>query len=111
MQSLRPNGILAIGQSPADEVPKDDSAWDVTHTYVEGYNLPFWGEPFTTLMFTREGQRKFLESMGLGVVYDTLDISQPDNPRCHPEHQQYIIARRKCDQAVREPLPSPEKGA
>ncbi|KAK5701186.1 hypothetical protein LTR17_022803 [Elasticomyces elasticus] len=107
VQSLRPDGILAIGQSPADEIPKDDPAWDATHTYVEAYNLPFWGEPFATLMFTRQGQKNFLESIGLEIVYDTLDVFQPDNPKCHPEHQQYVVARRRGDQAVQKPLPLP----
>ncbi|KAK4956193.1 hypothetical protein LTR10_005714 [Elasticomyces elasticus] len=107
VQSLRPAGILAIGQSPAEDIPKDDPAWDSTHTYVEGYNLPFWGEPFATLMFTRQGQKNFLESIGLDVVYDTLDVFQPDNPKCHPEHQQYVVARRRGDQAVQKPLPLP----
>lgn len=111
VRSLRPNGILAIGQSPADQIPENDPAWDSTHTYVEGYNLPFWGKPFATLMFTREGQRRFLESMGLDVVYDTLDVFQPDNPKCHPEHQQYIVARRKGDQIVQQPRPLPETGS
>ncbi|KAK0246633.1 hypothetical protein LTS09_018227 [Friedmanniomyces endolithicus] len=109
IHSLRPDGLLAIGQSPADKIPKGDPAWDATNTYAEGYDLPFWGEPFATLMFTREGQRRFLESMGLYIVYDTLDVFQPDNPKCHPEHQHYIIARRRGDQALQEPLPLPEK--
>lgn len=71
--ALRPGGHFVVGQSPADDVPSNDSAWDETHSYVEGYNLPFWGEPFPTLMFTRQGQRKFLESIGLTVIDDTLD--------------------------------------
>ncbi|KAK3066515.1 hypothetical protein LTR53_017103 [Teratosphaeriaceae sp. CCFEE 6253] len=111
VHALQPDGLLAIGQSPADSVPPEDPAWDATHTYVEGYNLPFWGQPFATLMFTREGQRGFLASMGLEVVYDTLDVFQPDNPTCHPEHQQYVIARRRGDQVVRAARPLPERGA
>ncbi|KAF2724616.1 S-adenosyl-L-methionine-dependent methyltransferase [Polychaeton citri CBS 116435] len=94
-RSLRPRGLLMVGQSPVD------------NTYVEGYNLPFWGEPFATLMFTRQGQRRFLESINLEILYDTLDLFKPHNPRCDSEHQQYLIARRKGDEEVQEPTPLP----
>lgn len=103
-KTLLPDGLIVIGQSPADgKVAADDPAWKASKTYVEGYNLPFWGQPFPTLMFTREGQAQFLRSMGLEVVYDTVDVFQPNNPNCAPETQQYIIARRKGSQPVEEP--------
>lgn len=35
-QALRPGGLFIVGQSPADDVPSNDSAWDATHSYVEG---------------------------------------------------------------------------
>lgn len=109
-QALRPGGLFVIGQSATDDdVPSNDTAWDATHSYVEGYNLPFWGEPFPTLMFTRQAQRSFLESMGLTVIYDTLDDFQPDNPKCDVEHQQYIIARLDGDRVMGEPIPAPCK--
>jgi cyclopropane fatty-acyl-phospholipid synthase-like methyltransferase len=41
IQALNLDGLLSIGQSPADMVPTDDSSWDKTHTYVSGYDLPF----------------------------------------------------------------------
>jgi SAM-dependent methyltransferase len=109
VQALKPGGLLAIGQSPADMVPMDDSSWDKTHTYVSGYNLPFWGKPFPTLMLTRAGQREFLESAGLEVIYDTLDIFQPDNSICAAEHQHYIIAKRRPGESVLSPQPLPER--
>ena len=61
-QTLRPDGLLVIGQAPAEQVvPLQDDAWDATQSYVEGYNLPFLGQPFPTLMFSRFGQKKSLE--------------------------------------------------
>jgi hypothetical protein len=111
--ALNPGGLIAIGQSPADAktIPADDPAWDETKTYVEGYNLPFWGQPFPTLLLTQEGQKKFLESIGMEVVYDTVDVFQPKNPKCDPETQQYIVAQRKGEQPVTEPVPPPKKKA
>jgi len=108
-QALRPGGLFVVGQSPADDVPLNDIAWDATRSYVEGYNLPFWGEPFPTLMFTRQGQRDFLESMGFAIIYDTLDDFQPDNPKCDVEHQQYVIAQLKGAGVTGEPMPAPSK--
>ncbi|KAK5163370.1 uncharacterized protein LTR77_010743 [Saxophila tyrrhenica] len=106
-QTLLPDGLLVIGQSPADDVAPDDPAWDETKAYVEGYNLPFWGEPFPTLMLKRESQKEFLRSMGMDIVYDTLDVFQPNNPKCAPEHQQYVIARRRGSSRLRKPEPKP----
>ena len=109
-KTLQPDGLMVIGQSPADpKVPANDPAWDETKSYVEGYNLPFWGEDFDTLMFTRKGQKDFLGSMGFEIVYDTLDVFQPDNPKCHPEHQQYVVAKRQGEQRVTEPKPLPKE--
>lgn len=110
IKTLLPDGLLVIGQSPAGEkVPADDPTWDETKSFVDGYNLPFWGKPFLTLMFTREGQARFLQSMGMEIVYDTVDVFQPNNPNCHPETQQYIIARRKGSDPMVEPEPRPVK--
>jgi len=109
-QALRPRGLFVIGQSATDDdVPSNDTAWDATYSYVEGYNLPFWGEPFPTLMLSRQAQRSFLESMGMTVIYDTLDDFQPDNPKCDVEHQQYVIARLNGDGVTGEPMPMPNK--
>ena len=107
-KTLLPNGLLIIGQSPADEkVAPDDPAWDESRSYVEGYNLPFWGQPFPTLMFKRQSQLQFLRSMGMEIVYDTLNVFQPNNPNCAPEHQQYVIARRKRLDPLVDPEPRP----
>lgn len=107
-KTLKPGGLLVIGQSPADPtVPKDDPKWDETGTYVEGYNLPFWGEPFATLMFSREGQKRWLKSLGLDVVYETLDLFQPDHEKCDAEYQQYVIARWKGEGSISKPMPLP----
>lgn len=75
-KALEPGGIMVIGQSPADpeKVPADAKEWDETKSYVSGFNLPFMGEPFATLMFTREGQKKYLRSLGLEVVYETVNV-------------------------------------
>lgn len=108
-RTLRPDGLLIIGQAPAEQVvPPEDVAWDETRSYVEGYNLPFWGQPFPTLMFSREGQKGFLQSIGLTIGYDEVNTFQPDNPKCDPEVQQYVIAQRQGDARVKEPMPSPK---
>lgn len=108
-KTLRPDGLLIIGQAPAEQVvPAHDDAWDETRSYVEGYNLPFWGQPFPTLMFARDGQKKFLESMGFAVLYDEVNTFQPENANCGPEDQQYIIARRNGDDTVKQLMPLPK---
>ena len=96
VKALQPGGLMVIGQSPADanDVPTDAVEWNPAKTHVDGFNLPFWGEPFATLMFTRDGQKEYLRSLGLEVVYNTVDVFQPDNPKCDPETQQYVIAQR-----------------
>lgn len=111
-KTLRPDGLLIIGQAPAEQVvAPQDPAWDETRSYVEGYNLPFWGKPFPTLMFSRAGQNSFLDSMGFSVLYDEVNVFQPDNPNCDTEEQQYIIARRDGDDPVKEPMPKPKAKA
>nr|OQO10335.1 hypothetical protein B0A51_18303 [Rachicladosporium sp. CCFEE 5018] len=92
-KALQPGGLMVIGQSPADDVPADASEWDLTRSYVDGYNLPFMGEPFATLMFTREGQKKYMRDLGMEIVYDTVDIFQPDSAKSDPETQQYVIGQ------------------
>lgn len=107
-RALSPDGIIVIGQSPTDtRVADDDAAFDSTKSYVEDYNLPFWGEPLSTFMMSREGQLEFLRSMGLEVVYETVDDFQPDNPKCGVETQQYVIARRATDTLLKPPKPLP----
>jgi len=108
-KTLQPGGLLVIGQAPAEQVVSaQDDAWDETHSYVEGYNLPFWGQPFPTLMFSRAGQKAFLQSMGFEVVYDEVNTFQPDNTNCGPEDQQYTIARRNSEDPVKQPVPTPK---
>ena len=58
-------------------------------------------------MLSREGQKEYLRSMGLEIVYDTLDVFQPDNPACAPETQQYVIGRRPDDAELSPPKPAP----
>lgn len=107
-KALSPGGLLAVGQSPTDtHVPKDDHAYDETGSYVQGYNLPFWGKPFATLMMSRDGQQSFLRSMGLEVVYETMDDFQPDNQQCSVETQQYVIAQRPDSAPLYPPKPLP----
>ncbi|TKA74274.1 hypothetical protein B0A55_06203 [Friedmanniomyces simplex] len=110
-ESLSSGGLICVGQDAADDhVPDDDPHWDKTHTYAEDFNLPFWGKPFKTLLLTRQGQQDFLTSMGFEVVSETLDVFQPDNPACDPEHQQYVIARRPNDDPLSPPKPLPKEG-
>ncbi|KAK4981350.1 hypothetical protein LTR66_010060 [Elasticomyces elasticus] len=107
-RALEPSGILVIGQSPTDTcVPEDDPTFDETRSYVEGYNLPFWGKPLATFMMSRGGQLEFLRSMGLEIVYETVDDFQPDNPRCGIETQQYVIAQRLNHTPLNLPKPLP----
>ncbi|KAK4893087.1 hypothetical protein LTR27_008427 [Elasticomyces elasticus] len=111
-KSLSVGGLLVVGQDAADDhVSQDDPHWDETHSYAEDFNLPFWGKPFKTLLLSRQGQLDFLSSMGLDIVSETLDVFQPDNAVCDPEHQQYVIARRTTNAPVAVPQPLPKKTA
>lgn len=109
-QTLRPGGIIAIGQMPGDKYVKDTSDWDETRTYVENYDAPFMGEPLPTFMMSARGQRDFLTSMGLEIVCETIDLFQPNNDKCEPEEQQYIIARRTSEKRLDLPKPLPTQG-
>ncbi|KAH8660349.1 S-adenosyl-L-methionine-dependent methyltransferase [Xylariales sp. PMI_506] len=110
LQALRDDGILVIGQCASDEhVQEHDEAYDETHSYVQGFNLPFYGEPFATLMFSRKGLSGFLRSAGLEIVYDEADWFKPQHPKCDPEFQQYVIARRIVGQALSAPTPLPRR--
>ncbi|OQO10200.1 hypothetical protein B0A48_04557 [Cryoendolithus antarcticus] len=93
VKALQPGGLMVIGQSIADDVPANATEWDSTKSYVDGFNLPFMGEPFATLMFTREGQKKYLRDLGMEIVYDTVDIFQPASEKSDPETQQYVIGQ------------------
>jgi hypothetical protein len=49
--------------------------------------------------------------MGLEIVSDTIDTFQPNNEKCEPEEQQYIIARRPNEQPLAQPRPLPRAGS
>ncbi|KAF7917850.1 uncharacterized protein EAE97_011988 [Botrytis byssoidea] len=108
--ALKPGGIFVLGQMPSDSYVKDEgnAAYDETRTYVEDYDAPFMGELLPTFMMSEQGQRNFLTSMGLEIVSETIDRFQPDNVKCEPEMQQYIIARRPVDGKIVEPQPLPK---
>lgn len=108
-QALEPGGLLVIGQMPADKYVKDSSDYDESGAWVEDYDAPFMGEPLPTFMMSSEGQRKFLTSMGLEIIRETIDTFHPSNPKCAPEEQQYIIARRPGIGPLRAPLPLPKE--
>ncbi|KAF7857954.1 hypothetical protein EAF04_009311 [Stromatinia cepivora] len=108
--ALEPGGIFVFGQMPSDTyVKEEDNAYDETRTYVEDYSAPFMGEPLPTFMMSEQGQRNFLTSMGLEIVSETINEFQPDNEKCKPEKQQYIIARRPVDGKIVEPQPLPRR--
>ena len=106
--ALEPGGILALGQMPADKYVRAESHWDETKTYVENYNAPFMGEMLPTLALSAEGQLEFIRSMGLEVVSNKIDTFQPNNRKCLPEEQQYIIARRPNAKTLSPPKPLPK---
>lgn len=74
---------------------------------LEGYHLPFWGEPFATPMFMRGGQKAWLEGMGLKWCMTMLGSFSRAHEECDPEHQQYVVARRRGEADVSEPRPLP----
>ena len=104
-QRLEPGGLLVIGQMPADKYVKYNAAYDDSGAWVEDYDAPFMGEPLPTFMMTAQGQRRFLTSMGLEIVRETIDAFQPNNPVCTPEEQQYIIAKRPDAKSLEKPFP------
>jgi len=105
---LRPGGILALGQMPGDRYVKNEANWDDTRSYVEDYPAPFFGEPIPTFMMSAQGQLDFLRSMGLEILNNKVDMFYPDNPKCEPEEQQYIIARRPSEAPLTQPKPLPK---
>ncbi|KAM3085706.1 hypothetical protein ACMFMG_002771 [Clarireedia jacksonii] len=109
VSALQPGGIFVIGQTPSDTYVKDESVYDETRTYVEDFNIPFMGEALPTFAMSEEGQKKFLTSMGLEIVSETVDVFQPDNPKCDPEVQQYIIAKRPIEGSISKPQPLPKQ--
>ncbi|TEY36636.1 hypothetical protein BOTCAL_0547g00050 [Botryotinia calthae] len=107
-RALQSGGIIVLGHEPGDHHVKEESAYDETRTYVEDYNVHFMGEPLPTFLMIAESQRNFSRSMGLEIVSETIDLFQPDNPRCDPEMQQYIIAKRPGAGPISQPLPLPK---
>ncbi|KAH9207064.1 S-adenosyl-L-methionine-dependent methyltransferase [Leptodontidium sp. 2 PMI_412] len=91
---LQPGGLLVLGQMPSDSYVEDESVYDETKSYVEGYDVPFMGDMVPIMMMSAEGQRNFLTLMGLEIVWERIDTFQPKNEKCKPEEQQYIIARK-----------------
>ena len=106
--ALEPGGIFAIGESTADYYVTDESAYDETKSWVEDYPVPFWGEPLPTFLMTAEGLLEFFRSMGMEIVSNEIDLFQPNNERCIPEDQQYVIARRANDRPLQPPKPLPK---
>lgn len=95
-KALDEEGLFVLGQMPADTYVTDESEYaDWTKSYVENYDLPFMGGTHKGFMMTVKGQRQFLESMGMDVLYETVDSFQPESEKCRPEEQQYLIARRR----------------
>jgi SAM-dependent methyltransferase len=106
-QTLKPGGILVFGQRPADKYVADAASYDETGTYVEDYDAPFMGNMVPGLAVRADGQRDFFRSMGLEIVWESVDIFQPRSEKCVPEHQQYIIARWPGEQELNRPGPLP----
>ncbi|EMC94746.1 hypothetical protein BAUCODRAFT_35999 [Baudoinia panamericana UAMH 10762] len=110
--ALSPNGLLAVGQCPADyyiQTKAEAAAYDETRTYAERCNIPFWGKPSQDFAMSLVGQRRFLESMGLEIVDEVVDVFRPNNPTFDPEYQQYIIARRPGERPISTPQPLPKE--
>ncbi|TVY65667.1 hypothetical protein LSUE1_G007042 [Lachnellula suecica] len=105
---LQPGGLFALGQILSDKYVKGSSELDETRTYVEDYDAPFMEEMLPTFMLSVEGQKRFLRSMGLKIVWEGVDMFQPRNEKCVPEEQQYIIARRPDERNLERPKPLPK---
>ncbi|KAH6725048.1 type 11 methyltransferas-like protein [Leptodontidium sp. MPI-SDFR-AT-0119] len=90
---LQPGGLLVLGQMPSDSYVEDESVYDETKSYVEGYDVPLMGDMVPIMMMSAEGQRNFLTLMGLEIVWERIDTFQPKNEQCKPEERQYIIVR------------------
>ncbi|KAF2731623.1 S-adenosyl-L-methionine-dependent methyltransferase [Polyplosphaeria fusca] len=103
--ALDEGGLFVLGQMPGDSHVREGEWGDGAGTWVEEYDAPFMGEMLPTLMLSRAGQRKWLESMGLEVVWEEVGMFQPKDERCVPEEQQYLIARRRGEVRGAEPAP------
>ncbi|KAH8807097.1 S-adenosyl-L-methionine-dependent methyltransferase [Xylogone sp. PMI_703] len=108
-RALQPGGLFILGQMPSDtNVPDESPAYNETKSYVEDYDAPFMGEMLPTFMMSEAGQRNFFRSMGFEVVWERVDTFQPNNEKCVPEVQQYIIVKR-LDGEVTPPKPLPKR--
>ncbi|KAF2487665.1 type 11 methyltransferas-like protein [Neohortaea acidophila] len=106
---VQPNGYLVFGTVPADNYVKNGEDYDATGTYAVNYPVPFMGVPESNLVFSNEGLVRFVSSLGFRVVRNDLGIFKPDDKRCEPEHQQYLVAQRVGDGQVRRPQPDPTR--
>jgi hypothetical protein len=58
-QVLKEGGLMVLGQMPGDTYVKEGD-WDESGTWVEEYSAPFMGEMLPTLMFSQEGQKRYV---------------------------------------------------
>lgn len=107
VHALEPNGLLVIGQTPADNYLTDERRSGSSKSYYEECPIPFFGKSHPTLAMTENGQRDFLTSMGLVILDEVNGVFQPDNPICDKEYQQYIIVQLPKGVTLAEPKPKP----
>lgn len=88
-------------------MPADDPSWDPAHTYVGGLPSALLGRAVCFADVYARRAEGLAGEYGLEVVYDHVGIFQPAHEECDPEHQQYVVARRRGEADVSEPRPLP----
>ena len=107
-RALQPGGYLVLGTLPADNYVKNDAAYDETGTYVVGGPAPFMGGMDPNFLLTSKGLVDLVSSMGLEVKSNDIGVFQPNDPRCVPEDQQYVIAQRLGNSTIQAPQLRPK---
>ena len=102
-QAVQPDGLLVLGTLPADNYVTDPAKYDVTGTYAVDYPTPFMGQMEDTFFLTSQGMVDFITSMGFEVLSNEIGVFEPNDSRCVPEDQQYIIARRPGNKSLQPP--------
>lgn len=97
-------GYFVLGTMPSDNYVKERSDYDETGTYAVDFPTPFMGKSENTFFLTSSGLVNFVTSMGFKVISNEIGSFHPNDPRCVPEDQQYLIVQRLGDQPIQKPV-------
>lgn len=101
---VEPGGYFVLGTMPSDNYVKEPTDYDETGTYAVDFPTPFMGQSEKTFFLTATGLVDFVTSMGFKVISNEIGSFHPNDPRCVPEDQQYLIVQRLGNEPIRKPM-------